>query len=85
MAQSNLSALPSEETEEEVKFRTVKQLIKILEKMPQDALVGKLGDWKLVDWTYEQLTHADLKESVERHESVRQRGLKVVNDWVVLE
>lgn len=68
-----------------MKFRTVKQLIKVLEKMPPDAIVGTLAKWEQSDWTYDQLTHADLQESVELHPDVRTRGKKAINDWVIFE
>lgn len=61
----------------------VKQLIKELQKYPENAIVSTFAGEKF-DFTYTPIAEILLKENLELHPEFRGRGKKVFNDYVVL-
>lgn len=60
-----------------------KALIKALQKFPADIKVGTFADSKY-DFTYTPISEIFVESSVELHEDFRGKGIKRVEDWLLL-
>ena len=61
----------------------VKDLIKQLSKLDQNAKVGTFADIKY-EFTFTPIEEIILQEQVELHEDFRRKGKKRFEDWVIL-